>query len=123
MDKKQIDEFTYRLEKERELLESELKGLGVRNPSNPSDWMPAKPEDEEFGADRNSNADIIEEMQDDNASLNELEGRLNMVTAALERIDAETFGKCEVCDDEIQAERLQANPAATTCLVHMPPRQ
>lgn len=122
MNTKQVADFKSRLEKERTLLEKELNALGARNPSNPSDWVPAKPEGDEFGADRNDNADIIEDMQDDNASMNELEGRLNTVIAALARIENGTYGICEVCSNEIEHDRMNANPAATTCMAHMPPR-
>lgn len=115
----QIDGFRKTLEKERTLLEAELKKLGVRNPSNPSDWMPAKQSGEEFGADRNDNADIFEDMQDDNASMNQLEGRLNQVIAALEKIDNGNFGVCEVSGEDIEMDRLSANPAARTCKAHM----
>jgi RNA polymerase-binding transcription factor DksA len=115
----QIDGFRKTLEKERDLLESELKKLGVRNPNNPSDWMPAKQAGDEFGADRNDNADIFEDMQDDNASMTQLEGRLNQVNAALEKIDTGSFGVCEVSGEDIEMDRLSANPAARTCKSHM----
>ncbi|MBI3573655.1 TraR/DksA C4-type zinc finger protein [Candidatus Kaiserbacteria bacterium] len=108
-----------RLEEERALLERELSALGVRNPSNPSDWVAAKPVGDEFGADRNDNADIIEEMEDNNAAMNELEGRINLVIRALEKMETGAYGVCEVCGEEIEADRLSANPAAPTCKVHM----
>ena len=111
--------FKKQLEEEKALLEKELSALGTRNPSNPADWVPAKPADDAFGADRNDNADIIEDMQDDNASLNELEGRLNTVIQALEKMDAGTYGTCNVCGNEIESDRLNANPAAPTCKAHM----
>ena len=117
--KKQIADFQDRLKKEKNLLESELATLGARNQSNASDWVPAKPEGEEFGADRNDNADVIEEMTDQNASMNELEGRLNTVIAALEKIEKGTYGTCEVSGEEIETDRLDANPAAPTCKKHM----
>lgn len=115
----QITEFSKALEKERALLEKELAGLGKRDPSNPSDWVAAKPDSEEFGADRNDNADIFEDMQDANATINELEGRLNLVVAALKKIDDGTYGVCEVSGEDIEMDRLKANPAATTCKKHM----
>jgi DnaK suppressor protein len=107
------------LEKEKALLETELSGLGKRDPGNPSDWIPVKPEGDEFGADRNDNADIIEDMGDNSAALNELEGRLQLVEKALDKIEDGTYGVCEACGEEIEADRLKANPAATTCKVHM----
>lgn len=115
----QKQELKARLEKERDLLQKELSGLGSQNPDNPTDWVPSKPEGEEFGPDRNDNADIIETMQENNAALNELEGRLNLVTAALARFEDGTYGTCEVSDEPIEYERLKANPAATTCMQHM----
>ncbi|OGG44071.1 hypothetical protein A2841_02060 [Candidatus Kaiserbacteria bacterium RIFCSPHIGHO2_01_FULL_48_10] len=111
--------FEEKLLAEKKLLETELAGLGARNPANPSDWMPAKPAGEEFGPDRNDNADIFEEMQDKNAALNELEGRLNTVILALQKIEEGTYGVCEVSGEDIELDRLSANPAARTCKAHM----
>lgn len=108
-----------RLEKERDLLQQELSTLGVENPTVSGDWEPKKPEGEEFGADRNDNADIIEAEQENNAALNELEGRLNIVMQALGKFDAGTYGVCEVSGEPIEFERLNANPAAKTCMEHM----
>jgi RNA polymerase-binding transcription factor DksA len=119
MEKEETNGFKTRLEKERAVLERELGELGTKDESG--DWVPKKPEGETFGADRNDNADIIEGMQENNASLNELEGRLNLVTAALGRIEEGTYGRCEACNEPIETERLNANPAATTCIAHMNP--
>ena len=115
----QIQGFKERLEKEKELLERELATRGARNPSNPADWVPSNVNKTESGADHNENADKIEEMHDNNASLNELEGRVNNVILALEKIEKGTFGVCEVSDEPIELERLNANPAARTCMEHM----
>lgn len=115
----QVREFKARLEKERGVLERELASLGTRNPSNPKDWEPSKPKGEEASPDRNDNADIIEAMHENNASMNELEGRLDQVMLALQKIDEGTYGICEVSGESIEIERLNANPAARTCLQHM----
>lgn len=114
-----IAHFKTKLEAEKTLLEEELGRLGTRNPANPNDWLPSKPAGEEFGADKNDNADIIEMEQENNASLNELEGRLNTVLRALEKIEAGTYGVCEVSGMDIEEDRLEANPAARTCKAHM----
>lgn len=116
---KEITDFRKRLDTERALLERELSALGKGNQDNPSGWVPAKPEGDEFGADRNDNADIIEDMEEDAASATELEARLATVVTALERIDAGIYGVCDVCNEPIEKDRLNANPAATTCKVHM----
>lgn len=114
-----IVKFKNILEEEKSLLETELSELGKRNPSNPSDWVNSKPTGDEFGADSNDNADIMEDMQDNNAILVELEGRLNAVIAALSKIADGTYGTCEISGEEIELERLDANPAAPTCKKHM----
>ncbi len=111
--------FKKQLEEEKALLETELSELGKRNPSNPSDWVAAKAEGEEFGADRNDNADIDEMEENDNAALNELEGRLSNVIRALDKIKNGGFGVCEISGHDIEMDRLEANPAARTCKKHM----
>ena len=115
----QLHGYKAKLESEKKLLEEELSKLGSQNPANPQDWMPSIPKGDEFGADRNDNADIIEEMHENNASLNELEGRLQNVNRALDKIAAGTFGTCEISGHDIESDRLGANPAARTCKEHM----
>jgi len=43
------------------------------------------------------------------------ERQLHAVEEALRRLDAGEYGRCERCGDTIEAERLEANPAAATC--------
>ena len=120
LSKKDLHVLTEKLTEERKLLEGSLERLGRRNPANASDWVPAQAADEsEFGADRNDNADLIEEMHDANASLNELEGQLNTVLQALQKIEAGAYGVCEIAGEPIEIERLWANPSARTCKAHM----
>lgn len=45
-----------------------------------------------------------------------LQQRLEDVQAALVRIEAGTYGKCEGCGKNIPAERLEAIPAAKLCI-------
>ena len=101
-------QFKKSLEKEKTLLEAELAGLGT-----------GKPEGDEYGADRNDNADIIEDMEEDSSTVSELEGRLTLVLRALENIEEGTYGVCEVCGADIEHDRVAANHAATTCKAHM----
>lgn len=108
-----------KLEREREVLLTELSRLGAQNPANPADWMAAKPVGDEFGADRTDNAAVIEDMHTNNASLNELEGRLNNVLRALQKFTDGTYGVCEISGGPIEPERLDANPAARTSIAHM----
>lgn len=112
-------ELKTKLEHEKQVLEEELGHLGTKNPDAPGDWMTAKPEGDEFGADRTDNAGVIEDMHTRNASMNELEGRYNNVTRALEKMTAGTYGTCELSGHDIEIDRLMANPAARTCKAHM----
>lgn len=46
------------------------------------------------------------------------ERQLDEIKQALEKIDAETYGICEVCQREIPFERLKAHPTAARCVEH-----
>ncbi len=96
----------------------DLHGIGVHNPENPKDWI-ATPELEEGEADPNIVADRAEEWGERAATLSELERRYNDINRALKKIDAGTYGICEIGGEEIEADRLEANPAARTCKQHI----
>ncbi|HLN15736.1 MAG TPA: TraR/DksA C4-type zinc finger protein [Acidimicrobiales bacterium] len=46
----------------------------------------------------------------------ELRDTLNEVEAAILRLDAGTYGRCERCGKEINPARLEAKPAARRCI-------
>ena len=48
----------------------------------------------------------------------EAQQNLIYVDNALSRIEDGTYGECEVCDEPIEAQRLQALPYATLCMDH-----
>ncbi len=48
---------------------------------------------------------------------------LDEVDAALGRMDAGSYGLCEVCHDPIETDRLIADPLARYCLSHLTPRE
>jgi DnaK suppressor protein len=48
-----------------------------------------------------------------------LQARLSDVNRALDKIEAGTFGSCEVSNEPIEADRLEANPAARTNKANM----
>jgi RNA polymerase-binding transcription factor DksA len=104
---------------EKAKLETELATVGRRNPQNPQDWDAIPGQHDDDRSDENDNADALNELVNDEAIVRQLETQLAEVEAALGRIDAGTYGKCEVSGEEIEADRLEANPAARTCKVHM----
>lgn len=111
-----IPHFKQRLEEELKKLEEELSSVGRKNPDNPKDWE-AKPADfDATDPDSNIVADSIEEFEENAAILKQLEIRYNEIKGALERIEKGTYGICEISGQPIEEERLEANPAARTCI-------
>lgn len=107
-----------RLEEEKARLEAELSTLGRRNPSNPADWE-ALPQEVGQESDPNDAADLIEGYEENTAILKDLEVRYNDVLEALAKIERGTYGICEVSGEEIESDRLEADPSARTCKAHM----
>lgn len=106
------------LEEEKLRLEKQLETVGRRNPSNPADWE-ALPEETGAEADILDTAEQIDGYEANTAIVKELEARYNDVLAALSRIDAGTYGICRISGEEIEEERLEADPAADTCKAHL----
>ena len=97
----------------------ELKTIGIHNPNNPSDWI-AVPEDlDAEEPDLNLAADSVEEWNERTAIVSTLETRYNGIQSALARIEAGTFGTCEVCQNPIEEKRLAVSPTARTCMLHL----
>ena len=115
--KKSIDLEDMRalLAAEKDQLEEELQSHG-KNVNG--DWEGSSASAQSGEIDPNTVADQIEELATHIPIVEELEGRYRQVLSALKRLTEGTYGKCEVCGIEIPAERLEANPAATTCIEH-----
>ncbi len=115
-DKKHFEEL---LLKEQNLLETELSSMGRKNPNNPSDWQATIPENGADEADDAEVADSIEQLENNNGEVEQLEKQINDVRLALEKIKSGTYGICEIGGEEIEEDRLEANPSARTCKAHM----
>ncbi|MEG3616372.1 TraR/DksA family transcriptional regulator [Isoptericola haloaureus] len=63
-------------------------------------------------------ATLAWERQQAAALLAEAERERDALRAALGRVEAGTYGVCEVCGRAIPAGRLEARPAATRCVEH-----
>lgn len=48
----------------------------------------------------------------------QLQDQLDDVEAAIARIDAGTYGTCEVCEQPVTAARLEAMPSTRFCIDH-----
>ncbi|MEX0918306.1 MAG: TraR/DksA C4-type zinc finger protein [Candidatus Paceibacterota bacterium] len=117
--------MTYNIETQKEKLEGmltsvtdELKLLGIHNPGVPEDWIATPAEAVTAEADANVAADRVEEWDERRANLSVLETQYNNIVRALKKIEAGTYGVCEVCDQPIEPERLAAEPTARTCIAH-----
>ncbi|HET7483050.1 MAG TPA: TraR/DksA C4-type zinc finger protein [Actinomycetota bacterium] len=58
------------------------------------------------------------EREKEMAILRTMQDQMSEIEAALDRIDAGTYGKCEECGSDIGDERLDAIPTARFCIDH-----
>jgi DnaK suppressor protein len=112
-----LEIYKTKLETEKKLLEDELSSLGKVDDTG--DWE-ATPDTEINTQDVQDEADMAdrsEDYEEKSIKLNALELRLRDTNKALEKIKNNSFGVCEKCGKNIEEDRLEANPAATTCKI------
>lgn len=113
-----MEAYKNMLEEEHKKLTEELESLGNKN-TETGVWE-ADPEDiDPSDADPNTVADRFEDFEERSATMKPLVERLTNIENALGRIEDGSFGTCTQCNGPIEEDRLQANPAATTCKAHM----
>ncbi len=118
LDQKIIDELKSSLEKEHDLLVSELTTIATPDPNLEGDWDVKHfewSEDQITSEEALEGDESVNESDEDmkNKALSDhLELRLKEVNDALKRIEDGTYGTCEVCQKELPLERLKADPAA-----------
>lgn len=118
VDKRTVTKLEERLKEEVVALESELEDIGKMDPANPSDWHGTNGDLETGTADATILADRFEAKTTNEGIVTELEERLNNIKDALVRIKKGTYGVCSECGEKIPVPRLEANPAASTCVEH-----
>lgn len=111
--------FKTRLEKELSDITADLQELGIHNPEIKEDWIAIPKDVETQEADENVSADRAEDWLERTATLSALEKRYNNIVKALSKIEEGTFGVCEICNNPIEEDRLEANPTARTCKTHI----
>ena len=111
-------QYKSRLEEDLATLTEELKTLGIHNPDVESDWI-ATADASTSQADPNVVADRSEDWAEKRATVTELETRYNNIKRALGKIESGTYGVCEISGEEIETDRLDANPAARTNKAHL----
>ena len=112
----QLEELRGALGAERDAVEEELATYG-RVQGDTGDWQGAAA-GEGIEADPNDAADQIEELVVNVPLVEELEKRHKDIADALEKMEEGTYGICEAGEEEIPFDRLEANPAARTCMQH-----
>lgn len=110
----QLEELRATLEAERDSLEEELAEHGKKVDGDWEGTSESKGEE----PDPNDAADNIEELATNVPLVEELEKRYREIRKALARMKKGTYGDCEVCNEPIPLDRLEANPAAATCIAH-----
>jgi RNA polymerase-binding transcription factor DksA len=116
-----MDTHTYKtkLEEEMKILITELSSMGKNIDPEREEWEAVPEKMEEMEADENDLADRFEDYEKNSEEVRALEARLREVHSALKKIEAGTYGTCEVCHARIEDDRLTANPGARTCKEHM----
>lgn len=117
--------FKKKLEEEKERLEKELSTVAQEKEAKEgqegtSSWQALGTlVDESTEADPNEVADKIEEFETNQAITESFKAELRDINDALQKIEAGTYGMCEICNEEIEDDRLEANTSARTCKKHM----
>lgn len=107
--------------KEQAGLMEAMQTMGTLSDLVPGHWDTYTDKSENKELQPDALADKFEEESTNEGVMDTLEERLKEVTDAIERIEKGIYGKCINCamqgkDKEIEIEKLDANPTATTCL-------
>lgn len=106
------------LESLKVTLTEDLNTIAAHNEAT-DDWEVRTDQTGSNEPDANIQADSEEDAEERIATLAELETRYRNIVRALKKIEAGTYGICEISGAPIEAKRLEANPAARTCMAHM----
>lgn len=110
--------YKEKLDAEKKTLEEQLAGIAHFN-SETGMWEATPDQDLVGEIDDNDSADRFEDFEERSAMLSTLQARLTDINDALAKIDAGTFGTCEIGGEKIEEDRLEANAAARTCKAHI----
>jgi len=117
MDKKTISELKKKLEEEQALLKKDLLKFADKDKKIPDDYDTRFPNFGDRSSSPDENANETEAYEKLLAIEYALELRLKDVNSSLKKIKENNYGNCEICKKEIELKRLNANPAAKTCLI------
>ena len=112
MNKEFIKEMEDTLHKEHARITSELETISAQNPKNKEDHVATF---HNFGEKEDENAAEVEEYSANLTLEHTLESTLRDIDSALSRIEKGTYGICEKCGGEIEAELLKIDPESRYC--------
>jgi DnaK suppressor protein len=107
-----VDKLRARVQQERDAAIARLQQLRL----SPDLADGASPGGNETALEEGDAAQISESRDVSFTTRERLARRVNQLTAALERIERGTYGRCIECDLDIEPARLTAIPEAATCL-------
>lgn len=108
----EIAEFQKLLEEERDRVRAAIDYLHKENPGSMEDEANERSLDNHLA----ETASVTLDREIDYTLEENSEHVLTAIEAALVRIEAGTYGRCERCGQEIAHERLRAIPYATLCI-------
>ncbi len=108
-----------RLLAEKARLETLLSTVARKNPNISGDWEPVENDLNTDQADESDVADAIENFELNSAETATLETSLSEVEDSLTDIEDGIYGRCSVCGNSIEDDRLEVFPSAKTCKLHM----
>lgn len=118
MTQEKIEELKNLLLAEQSTLETSLSQIAVKDGVS-GVWGAVPDTSEGQESDSNDLADRAEGFEERSSLVSTLSIRLSEVESALAKIVDGSYGICDVSGEEIEEERLFANPAASTCIEHM----
>lgn len=114
MDKALLADLKQKLESERDKLKAELGRFSRPNPdAAETDYNTDFPN---LGDKDDENASEVASYSDSLSLENALEKSLRDIEGAIKRIEEGIYGVCKYCQSEIDSARLQARPAASSCI-------
>lgn len=112
-----ISHFKQKLEEELREVEDQLRTVGVQNEAG--EWEATGGDIDETATESDELGDRMEEYGENRAELDEIQIHWRNVERALEKIENGTYGVCEICNEQIEEDRLEVTPSARTCKTHM----
>ena len=111
-------QYEHRVTAEKNRVMTELENI-ARFDTDSGTWRAKSADVDESEADPSDHADRFENFEEKSALIEPLVIRLAEFDAALARIEDGTYGSCIICNNPIEEARLEANPAASTCMAHL----